>query len=363
MVEAKLHERILKVRKPIALAGAALTILFVVYKLVLQLPVLESLGSTNSFILLDRIVYYLFVIGLVAIVGGILGYVIGPGPERGLGKGDPGAAIRTSGNFSPGVVGGDFKIEITQQLVQQSEVKVKKEWRPLGHLRFMVSGDESIGRKVLSRHLLHALVTTFSDRKYVKFVSIIYRSVEKSKTDSPVTFNVLSQQVQFLSNVEKSLNLSTSDDAIAREAFLNEHNTLLERLLAEGKVGLKFNFDNDYTPLRFEYDGQTNWMQIVQLIDEMETDPARYPDKLTSTSEALWLLASLSRSAIASVGDMNFIRENFALWKMMIDAMDGHVSPAAIRVNVNDFEEWDYSCPRLEEEVQRFKTRSLARSA
>ncbi len=65
-----------KVRTPLALAGLTIVLLYAIYKEVLSLNVFEKIGGNATFILLQNILDKVFWLALVALVLGVVSYLI-----------------------------------------------------------------------------------------------------------------------------------------------------------------------------------------------------------------------------------------------------------------------------------------------
>jgi hypothetical protein len=57
-----------KIRRPIALAAFSFVILYAVYKLIFAQPIFEKMGGDKTFIIIDRIAFYVFILALVSVI-------------------------------------------------------------------------------------------------------------------------------------------------------------------------------------------------------------------------------------------------------------------------------------------------------
>lgn len=62
------------IRRPLALTGLVVVVLYGVYRLILTLPIFSQIDDVQTFVLVDRIALYLFILALVAIVLSIFAY-------------------------------------------------------------------------------------------------------------------------------------------------------------------------------------------------------------------------------------------------------------------------------------------------
>lgn len=56
------------IRRPVSLAALIVVVLYGIYKLILSLPIFEGIGGERTFQLIDKIVFYLFVVALISVV-------------------------------------------------------------------------------------------------------------------------------------------------------------------------------------------------------------------------------------------------------------------------------------------------------
>lgn len=75
-MDASILEIATKVSTPLALAGVTLAFLYLLYRLLLRSRLLTVLGATHSFRIINRVVTYLFVLALVAIVLAISAFMV-----------------------------------------------------------------------------------------------------------------------------------------------------------------------------------------------------------------------------------------------------------------------------------------------
>jgi hypothetical protein len=63
-----------RVRTPLALAGLVVLVLYAIYRQILQMSVFSQVSSEQTFVLIDRIAFYLFCLAVLAIVLALIGY-------------------------------------------------------------------------------------------------------------------------------------------------------------------------------------------------------------------------------------------------------------------------------------------------
>ena len=67
---------VVKIRTPLTLAGVVVIILYAIYSQVLSLKVFENVGANATFVLLQNILDRLFWLALIAIILGVLSYLM-----------------------------------------------------------------------------------------------------------------------------------------------------------------------------------------------------------------------------------------------------------------------------------------------
>jgi hypothetical protein len=103
--------------------------------------------------------------------------------------------------------------------------------------------------------------------------------------------------------------------------------------------------------IEFEYDPDGKSISISTK-EDLSLDPADYESKVATTSEMLMLVAAARRSRVAYLGNMEFWLKSWPLTKFATHLLDQRsVDLDAIRVNANDYEQWDYLNPELEAEL------------
>jgi len=87
----------------------------------------------------------------------------------------------------------------------------------------------------------------------------------------------------------------------------------------------------------------------------LSADPATYASGMSSTSDVLRFLASIRNSgSVAYLGDVTWYNKNYSLLKLWADLLDhGNIDIDRLRINAEDYEEWDYLNPVVDLEVKK----------
>ena len=73
---SKLGNIIERVRTPLALAGLMVVLLYALYSQILKMDVFSKVSSRSTFVLIDRILLYVFILAILAVVLGGFGYFL-----------------------------------------------------------------------------------------------------------------------------------------------------------------------------------------------------------------------------------------------------------------------------------------------
>jgi hypothetical protein len=111
----------------------------------------------------------------------------------------------------------------------------------------------------------------------------------------------------------------------------------------------------DWLPVEFTVDPAKRLISMERLL--LSLDPAEYASGITSTSELLRFLASLMNAGqVAYFGDIAWCKDNYSLLKLWADLMDhARIDIKRLRINAEDYEEWDYVNPVVDLEIKNSK--------
>jgi hypothetical protein len=79
---AKVSSVLSAVRTPLALGGLTVVVLCVIYNRVLGLGIFSTLNGSETIELLTRMVNYVFLLAIVAVVLGVVGYIVRPSADK-----------------------------------------------------------------------------------------------------------------------------------------------------------------------------------------------------------------------------------------------------------------------------------------
>jgi hypothetical protein len=95
-MESKILKIATKVATPLSLASLVVLVLYLLFRLILKLPVFSHLEETNTFLLLMAVINKLFILALVGLVLGIVAYVFVQSQARGGSASGSSDSSRTS---------------------------------------------------------------------------------------------------------------------------------------------------------------------------------------------------------------------------------------------------------------------------
>ena len=72
----KMGSVIERVRTPLALAGLVIIVLYALYKQILEMDIFTKVGSDETFMLVDRVLLYLFILAATSAILGGIGYIL-----------------------------------------------------------------------------------------------------------------------------------------------------------------------------------------------------------------------------------------------------------------------------------------------
>jgi len=260
----------------------------------------------------------------------------------------------------------DFRIYLTRQVVAQATTKQRKTWRDLSHLFIpMVGGVSKSSDGFFISELFMGLDHTFRDRPYCQFTGVL-RHVERNVQGKTVPmYYLLCHQIDFCESVRKTTELfirsyayAKKNDPKAFEQLRKEQQKLTDAFNREWNAHASFDLSSEWLPLEFTVDSAKRVISIQQL--PLSLDPLTYVSGITSTSELLRFLSSYVNSGrVAYFGDATWYNDNYSLLKLWADFIDhGKIEIDRLRINAEDYEEWDYVNPVVDLEIKNSKEQS-----
>lgn len=189
-------------------------------------------------------------------------------------------------------------------------------------------GEVSVGLRLILLSLNLALEKTFKGRKYKKF-AILFSTLNEN---GDYIFKITCHEVELIANLEKFLN----------RTYSMEVESILESMRGKFSQTIdKFPF-GQYMAATIVYDEQAGKITLGK--EPLHMD-------VTTTSGLLFFLASMCESHIIYDPD-GLVFDYYNLRKLMVDNIDYGINPLRIRINTEDYEEWDYYNPEYDREVE-----------
>jgi hypothetical protein len=259
-------------------------------------------------------------------------------------------------------VGGSVSISNVQVAIYQKQIRHLKKvrWRELEHVSYAVVTDSGPARQKFVGDICEALRDAFGVR-YERFTVILASQVRQVDDDTIFIYAIESPRAKFaavlrerqIKFVEAAITMNDGDEATvaARRLAIAEMGRKQEESWAGWKFKTAIEFSSEPSALEIIYDPETRCIKL-QSADTYSLDPADYPDHLKTTSELLKFVAGSHRTHIGFIGDTSWQANDFRLLKVIMQLLDNEsVDLSAIRINVDDPEEWDYSNPVFESEI------------
>jgi hypothetical protein len=201
-----------------------------------------------------------------------------------------------------------------------------------------------------------SLHLTFSNSGYRRFSSI-FSPYPRSMPDGTklYVYELFCHEIAFASSVrqlgtdrvlliEKLRQHSRAEQIAAAEKLAREDQEFFK---SWQNVSAQIDFGNPGA-IEFEYDPDGKSISI----EGLSLDLADYESRVATTSEMLMFVAAARRSRVAYLGKMEFWVKSWPLTKLGTHLLDQRsVDLDGIRVNANDYEQWDYLNPELEAEL------------
>lgn len=266
--------------------------------------------------------------------------------------------IKTFGDMSPGYVNGNYIIN--QTIVDQYNSIKRKKWRNIDQIRYSVLHDNNNFRTGFLQHLVLALHKTFKDAGYTKFINDLIMYDYTIDNNDLTIYELLSHQPVFSENfrrehinsIERILSLQKNNDEKGFDEYKYEFIKQWDSHFSGWNIQYDVVFAEVWMPVEIIYDPIIKNI-TVRTIRNFSTNPKDYENGIVTTSEMLHLLASLDKFPIAYWGDFVWLKDNYPLLKLFIYVADNHeYNLGHIRINADDFEEWDYVNRDYDEEIK-----------
>jgi hypothetical protein len=245
----------------------------------------------------------------------------------------------------------------------QSKAIARVQWRPLEFMNYMVTKDSEAQRGLFALDMFKSLIKTFQGRSYKRFTALFMPEPRVIDGVQAYAYPFFCHEISFASTVRTlasdKLRILLELDKIAqseqerldtKKELAAKWNSENLEILGSWQISGDIDFKNDGV-LEIVYDPDGKSLSIKSKTD-LSTDPADYEHHLKTTSELLSFVGATRRNFVAFLGDISFSLDNWSLMKLMTYLLDNHsIRLGNIRINSQDFEQWEYLNPELESEL------------
>jgi hypothetical protein len=255
-----------------------------------------------------------------------------------------------------------FNAETINYYASEQAAIQARQWRDIESVGWGIIRDSENSRAVFVQEIFFALREAFQPRPYKKFNALLRLDTTQPETGEGVPFYFLaSHEVGFIAALRRRhkaflnmMNAAHLADPSARAEIRSRYKESVEReeqiwqgWNRTGRVG----FSSKLSLLELTYDAQTSSITAYSP-SSYSLDPADYPDHVGTTSELLRYIAGIYNQAVRVMGDISWAMKDFRLMKLVIDVLDHRpIDLSNIRIDVNDFEAWDYLNLEFEREL------------
>lgn len=268
---------------------------------------------------------------------------------------------KTFGDNSPLVVMGDYRVEITQQIREESRVKAKKRWKEIGSAVFPGMSLSPAIHANFFQMMLIALHREFHAEAFVRFVSVIYTRQEVRNGQTINLFQVICPHDQFCNQlqtmgrkmIEQTMALEglSPDERQARIITLKDE-TIKEIHHLDQEFGLYYpqtHFSAEPTAYQCTYQRTSKRIEIKAL--KQSTDWSTYDDGLETTDGVLRFIASAASAHFLHI-DMDAFPSGASKFRLLMATLDKTLDFDKLRISVDDPEEWDFKNDSFDREAR-----------
>lgn len=259
--------------------------------------------------------------------------------------------VETHGDFSPVVVGRDYIVNNYNEPPSQEMQRIR--WRSLDAIDYPVFDNGDQRRASFVAQLAVHLHRCFHTTGFMQFTGLFRLVNEGVDEEEHTIYNLITHQIDFVGALRQSWKVLWGDNAPRkrREDHQRELNQQIESLIEDWGLDLALPFTERLTAVRYIYDPDAAIISIGSP-EVNSTAPLDYPGQLSTTSELLAFLSAFTSASVVNFGRLDAMAPNRALMKLLLDLLDTQSWVIGrIRINADDYEEWDYHNPSAEAEL------------
>lgn len=270
----------------------------------------------------------------------------------------PGEEIALSPTLNAGNVRAERDVIIQQIInnttIHQYQQNRRKRWRELEMFSYPTWNLERDISTNYPVHLIVALHRVFAKHGYTTFTSEVAVEDRENAEGPYQAITLISHQIRFVGELRMLLTSLWSDNRTReeRQGIQEQENQESIALQKDWQLDLRFAQTKGKLPYEFLYDPDGRRIRISPH-DDAPATPEEYPDKLQRTSELLLFLNALRRQNFLTF-DISTVNHHYGLAKLFLDILDREpISLGKVRINVEDYEDWDYLNPQADLEFGR----------
>jgi hypothetical protein len=251
---------------------------------------------------------------------------------------------------------------INLYLTEQKQL-ARRNWRKLEHLEYPTLERSAHAKEIFLSDICFAMHAAFSGLGFKRFATLM-RIQNTTISEEAATVLVLDcHEAVFVDALRREASDRLELIDAARQAppdrrqekrqeyfeFVKNREARLDGW--QLRYGVRFSLPT--SALDIQYDPTTKTVS-VETSKIQSLNPVDYPDKLSTTSDLLRFIAATGNVEYGLLTESVFklAHDDVRIWKLAVSVLDKEpILLDQIRVDVNDLEYWDYSNPRLDEEL------------
>ena len=257
-----------------------------------------------------------------------------------------------------------YNAETINVFVEQSRRNARIQWRSIEILNYTVREDSDRFRTWFVLDSCRALHEVFSSKGYKRFTALFSPASAKRDDQDLFVYGMYCHEIKFVSAIraratdrillmERAHGLPVED----RTKIATEYEQESSNFFAKWHVHSKIDFSRPGV-LEFEYDPDAMAMSVRSKAD-LSLDPLDYEHRVETTSELLSYVGATWTSIFGFMGDIEETMKNWPLLKVATRVLDkAGIEVEKIRINADDYEQWDYINPELDAELAQYRRKA-----
>jgi hypothetical protein len=254
-----------------------------------------------------------------------------------------------------------YNAETINILVTQSDRFSRIQWRKLATVNYAIREDSERFQNWFASDIFKSLNEIFSTTGYKHFTALFHPQPVNRDGQGFFVYAFHCHQIRFAAEVKRrgmerillieKLRGQAADEQMKTITALDDEDKIFfAQWHGHGSI--------DFTRpgvLQIEYDPDGKTMSIKSQKD-FSLDPLEYEHHVETTSELLSYIGAAQSTVFGFLGDIDSVTKNWPLLKLTTCILDREpIDIDAIRINSNDYEQWDYRNTKLEAELATYR--------